>query len=117
MKKSLLFFISLLCVGSLAGMLVFAKDKEPAVSTQGVEELDQSVVDSKPAPEEVYNLKAKLKANKQYFKYKKQIKKQEKIRTKRVNEIEYLNKRVEMKKKQLESFNPPTESEKGDDEE
>ena len=112
-----------LCIALVLGLTgvafnsASAKKQEPAVSTQGVEDLDQDVINSKPAPEENYDLKAKIKARKQYFKYKKKIKKQDKLRTKTINEIEYLNKRMEVKKKQLESFNPPSESEKGDEEE
>ena len=92
-----------------------AKEEEPAVSTEGVEDLDQSIAKSKPDPEEVYDLKAKLKATKLYFKNKKAIKKQDKLRTKSINEIEYLNKRLEEKKRQLETLNPTEE--KGENEE
>ena len=115
MKKYVLGIAVIMGLISLVGLYAVAKDKEPAVSTSGVENLDQSVATSKPDAEETYDLKAKLKATKKYFKNKKAIKKQDRLRTKTVNEIEYLNKRLEQKKQQLESFNPADE--KGENEE
>ena len=116
MRKSVLGIV-ILIMGFLivTGVHTAAKDNTPAVSTQGVENLDQTVVDSKPAPEEKYDLKAKIKATKKYFKDKKAINKQDKLRTNKIKEIEYLNKRLEEKKKQLESLNPTEE--KGENEE
>ena len=115
MKKSVLGIAIFVGLVGLAGLYAAAKDKEPAVSTSGVENLDQNITKSKPNAEETYDLKAKLKATKKYFKNKKAIKKQDELRTKKINEIEYLNKRLEQKKKQLESFNPTDE--KGENEE
>ena len=115
MKKCVLGIAIFVGLIGLAGCYAAAKDKEPAVSTSGVENLDQSISKSKPNAEETYDLKAKLKATKKYFKNKRAIKKQDELRTKKINEIEYLNKRLEQKKKQLESFNPTDE--KGENEE
>lgn len=93
------FGISMVCFG--------AKNETPAVSTQGIEDLDQNVTTSKSTAKYKQTLRAKVKATKKYFKNKKSIKKQQKLQTKKINEIKYLEKRLEEKKIKQESFNPP----------
>ena len=106
MKKKCLGIVLLMGVLFVGSLCVYAKDNTPAVSTQGVENIDQSVKKSKPSISEKFDLKAKIKATKKYFKGKKAIQKHDKQRIECINEIEYLNKRLEQKKNQLEYFNP-----------
>lgn len=112
MKKILL--IIFLFIG-VSGVLVFAQEKHNVVSTQGIENLDENVAKSKPSIEDKYDLKAKIKERKHYFKIKRAITKQDKLRTKQLNEIEYLEKRLEEKKQRLEVFN--STDKKGENEE
>ena len=48
MKKSVLGIAIFVGLVGLAGLYAAAKDKEPAVSTSGVENLDQNITKSKP---------------------------------------------------------------------
>lgn len=92
-----------------------AKKVEPVQSTEGFT-IEQSVEKTvKPTKEDKNSWKQKRKETRIYFKTKKTIKKQNYKRTKQINEIEYLEKRLELKKKQLETYN--SNPEKGEKEE
>ena len=95
---------------------VQAKEQEdPAASTEGFQ-LEQTITKTtKASKEDKSGWKQKRKENKIYFKTKRLIKKNDKKRTKKIQEIEYLEKRIELKKKQLETYQPT--SEKGEKEE
>ena len=98
-------------VGLIIGVstIVHAKKVEPVSSTEDYQ-LEQSVTQTtKHSKEDKSSWKQKRKENKIYFKNKKAIKKQDNKRKKQINEIEYLEKRLELKKKQLEIYQPNQE--------
>ena len=88
-----------------------AKDSEPVQSTQGIE-LDNSIEKSKPTPEQINEQKQIKNRSKKYIKYKKNLKKQDFKRTKKQQELEYLEKRLEVKKNKLNSLT--SDQEKGE---
>jgi len=79
-----------------------AKQQEPAISTEGIE-FEQDI-SSKPEPEQKSDWRQKRKENRIYFKTKKAIKKQDYKRLKQQKKLEYLEKRLEIKKTTLRSF-------------
>ena len=88
-----------------------AKDSEPVQYTQGIE-LDNSIEKSKPTPEQKNEQKQIKNRSKKYIKYKKNLKKQDFKRTKKQQELEYLEKRLEVKKNKLNSLT--SDQEKGE---
>ncbi len=111
--------ISLLIIIGLCAILLsnaeMKAQEEPVSSTEGFH-LEQTITKTtKASKEDKNNWKQKRKENRAYFKTKHLIKKNDKKRTKKIQEIEYLEKRIELKKQQLETYQPT--SEKGEKEE
>lgn len=78
--------------------------EEPVSSTEGFQ-LEQTITKTtKASKEDKNNWKQKRKENRAYFKTKHLIKKNDEKRNQRILEIEYLEKRLEMKRKQLENY-------------
>ena len=93
---------------------VLATEKPIVQSTEGFT-LEQSVERTiKPTKDDKNTWKAKRKETKKYFKNKNLIKKSNYKRAKQIKEIEYLEKRLEEKQKQLETYN--SNPEKGEKE-
>ena len=80
-----------------------AKDSEPVLSTQGIE-LDSSIEKSNQTTEQKNEQKQIKNRSKKYIKHKKNLKKQDYKRTKKQQELEYLEKRLEAKKNKLKSL-------------
>lgn len=87
----------------------FAKKEEPVVSTQGIENIEQNLDKTISDKEQKKDWKEKNKEKIKYFKTKKHIEILDSRRSKKQLEIEYLEKRLEAKKTQLDSFNSEQE--------
>ena len=96
-----------LFLGLCANISVFAKEKEPALSTSGLE-TGEVTINTKTDKSEKQEQKQKRKERKLYFKRKKLIQKQEYKRNKVEKETQYLQKRLEAKKQKLEILDPAT---------
>jgi uncharacterized membrane protein YgaE (UPF0421/DUF939 family) len=90
---------------------VISADKEPAVSTEGIENLDEGIANSKPDTEYKNEQKQQRNRSKKYMKYKNEIKKQNIKRDKAQKELEYLEKRLENKQQRVDSL---SDEEKGE---
>ena len=110
MLKMILCFLVLLGIG-LNMPDCSAKDSEPVLSTQGIE-LDSSIEKSKQTTEQKNEQKQIKNRSKKYIKHKKNLKKQDFKRTKKQQELEYLEKRLEVKKNKLNSLT--SDQEKGE---
>jgi hypothetical protein len=86
-------------------------DKEPAVSTEGIENLDEGIATSKPDSENINEQKQQQNRSNKYMKYKKEIKKQNIKRDKAQKELEYLEQRLENKQQRVKTL---TDEEKGE---
>ncbi|MBQ8459764.1 hypothetical protein IJ541_06650 [bacterium] len=111
--KRVAFIVSVLLI-CLLGFNIVLADSEPVKSTEGVE-IQGSIEKVKEDSDIKKDRAEKKRATKQYFKYKKAIKKQDCKRTKKEKEIEYLEKRLITKQERLRTLVP--ESEKGETEE
>lgn len=79
-----------------------AKENEPALSTQGVEIDGSSVEKSKPSISDKNEQRLRKNRSNRYIKYKKQLLKQNYKRSLKQKELEYLEKRLEVKRNKLE---------------
>lgn len=97
-------FKKFLCLLFLLGISyftpVYSAKNEPVLSTQGTD-IDNSVEKSKPTSEQKNEQKQIRNRSKKYIKNKKTLKKQEFKRAKKQQELEYLEKRLEVKKNKL----------------
>ncbi len=93
--------------------LSFARSSvEPVQSTQGVENIEQNLDKSKPPAEQKNEQKNSKNRLNKYLKTKKKIKKQDFKRSVKQKELEFLEKRLDQKKKKLETLT--SEVEKGE---
>ena len=90
----------------------FAKETEVPESTQGIELSGE--IETKATPEQKNDWKQKRKENKQYFKTKNALKKADYKKLQQEKELKYLEKRLELKQKRLESLNPNQEQPKNE---
>jgi len=105
MQRIGLFFVVLIFLIT-AGQNSFAKKiQEPVQSTQGVEITEPEAVEkSKISKEEKNEQKDKKNRSIEYIKLRKKIDKQDRRRTYKQKELEYLENRLEIKKQKLESL-------------
>jgi len=103
MKK---FSMGIVILLSLGGIIPCAKAQyTPPISTQGLtfqEGVEQNV---KPTPTEMQEYKLKKKMKKKYFKNISDIKKKKYKKSIQERDLEFYNKRLEIKKQDLEEVN------------
>ncbi|MGN0030989.1 MAG: hypothetical protein ACI37Q_03445 [Candidatus Gastranaerophilaceae bacterium] len=98
-------FICLIFMCIMFGVAAFAKDtQDPAISTQGID-IDQNVTKSKPTSEQKNEQKQSKNRSKKYLELKRKTQKQDYKRTIKQKELEYMEKRLEVKKNKLELLN------------
>ena len=95
----------LIFVYFLAVPAVLAKNTEPVQSTQGIE-IAPNIEKSKPTKIQKNEQKYTKNRSKKYIEAKQKIQKQDYKRTLKQKELEYLEKRLEVKKQKLELLNP-----------
>ncbi len=103
------FIVFIVLVQSLYCAVLAKTQEEPAVSTQGVENLEQTIDKSKPSVEQKNEQKAKKNRLNKYIKAKKQIRRQNLKKSKKQKELEFLEHRLEVKQKKLESMDSSVE--------
>jgi hypothetical protein len=101
----------IIVLGILTVNPVISSDKEPAVSTEGIENLDEGIATSKPDTENKNEQKQQQNRSKKYMKYKNEINKQNIKRDKAQKELEYLEKRLENKQQRVDFL---SDEEKGE---
>lgn len=91
----------LVLTGTSTYALPSKTDKEPVVSTQGIE-IDKKIEKSKPSPEQKNEQKEFKNRSKKYIRYNKNLKRENIKKEEKQKELDYLQKRLEIKKTKLE---------------
>lgn len=97
--------LMIIFLGTATFALPAKKEKEPAVSTQGIE-IDENIEQSKPSQEQKNEQKELKNRSKKHIRYNKDLKRQNLKKEEKQKELEYLQKRLEIKKNKLETKFP-----------